>query len=79
MTAADVNGDTAINTVDVIAIQRFFLSQSTGIANTGQYEFTPANHIYSGLASNQTAQDYDALVFGDVVSGFVEHDGMLKR
>jgi serine protease AprX len=71
LTAADVNGDTAINTVDVIAIQRFFLSLSTGIANTGQYQFAPANHTYPGVASNQTAQDYDTLVFGDVASTFV--------
>ena len=48
LTAADVNGDTLINTVDVIAIQRFFLGLSTGIANTGKYQFTPANRTYTG-------------------------------
>jgi hypothetical protein len=89
LTAADVNGDTAVNTVDVIAIQRFFLSLPTGIANTGQYQFTPANRTYPGVAGNQTAQNYDTLVFGDVASGFVERvgapsldaagDGTLKR
>ena len=71
LTAADVNGDTAITTVDVIAIQRFFLGLSTGIANTGQYQFTPANRTYPGMVSNQTGQNYDALVLGDVASGFV--------
>ena len=60
-----------INTVDVIAIQRFFLGLPTGIANVGKYQFTPASRTYPGLVSNQTAQNYDALVFGDVVSGFV--------
>ena len=72
LAAADVNGDTAINTVDVIAIQRFFLGLSTGIANVGKYQFTPTNRSYLGLVSNQTGQNYDALVFGDVASGFVE-------
>ena len=70
LTAADVNGDTTINTVDVIAIQRFFLGLTTGIANVGKYQFTPASRTYPGIASNQTAQNYDTLVFGDVASAF---------
>ena len=71
LTAADVNGDTAVNTVDVIAIQRFFLGLTTGIANVGKYQFTPASRTYPGLVSNQTGQNYDTLVFGDVATGFV--------
>ena len=72
LTAADVNGDNgAINTIDVVAIQRFFLGLSTGIANTGKYQFNPASRTYTGVVSNQTAQNYDALIFGDVASGFV--------
>ena len=78
--AADVNGDSSVNTSDVIAIQRFALGLSTGIANTGKYQFTPASRSYSPLTSNQTGQNYDALVFGDVASGFVHRpeggDGM---
>jgi len=71
LTAADVNMDTSVNTVDVIAIQRFFLGLSTGIANTGKYRFNPASRSYTGIASNQTAQNYDTLVFGDVAPSFV--------
>src|SRR5205814_649930 len=56
---------------DVIAIQRFFLGSSTGIANVGKYQFNPANRIYSGIVSDQTGQNYDTLVFGDVASGFI--------
>jgi hypothetical protein len=70
-TAADVNGDMAINTVDTIAIQRFYLGRSTGIGNTGSYQFTPASRAYVGIVSNQTGQNYDTLVLGDVASGFV--------
>jgi len=72
LTAGDVNGDTVINTVDVIAVQRFFLGLSTGIANTGKYQFTPTSRAYPGIVSDQTGQNYDVLVFGDVASPFVE-------
>ena len=72
LTAADVNGDTAVNTVDVIAIQRFFLGLSTGIANAGKYQFTPASRTYPGVVTDQTGQNYDTLVFGDVASPFAD-------
>jgi hypothetical protein len=71
LTAADVNGDTVIDTIDVIAIQRFFLVLSTGIANTGKYQFSPESLSYPAVSSNQTGQNYDALIFGDVAPGFV--------
>ena len=71
LTAADVNADTFVDTVDVIAVQRFFLTLSTGIGNTGKYKFNPANRSYPGLVTDQTGQNYDALIFGDVASGFV--------
>ena len=70
-TAADVNGDTNINGVDVLSIQKFFLGLTSGTANVGKYQFTPVNRSYPGLVSNQTAQNYDALVFGDVAAGFI--------
>ena len=76
LTAADVNGVGGINTLDVIAVQRFFLGQTTGTANTGMYQFSPVNRTYTGLTTDQTAQNYDALVFGDVAgSPFVHRPG----
>jgi hypothetical protein len=72
LTAADVNASGTIDTVDVIATQRFFLGLSTGIANTGKYQFSPANRTYTGLVTNQTGQNYDALIFGDVASPFAD-------
>lgn len=71
LTSADVNGDTTINTIDVIGIQRFFLGTTIGIANVGKYEFTPASRTYPVVISDQTGQDYDVLVFGDVAIGFI--------
>jgi len=71
LTAADVNGDSSIDTIDVIAIQRFFLTLSTGIANVGKYKFNPINRTYSGVVTDQTAQNYNAFVFGDVATTYV--------
>jgi hypothetical protein len=53
------------------AIQRFFLGSPTGIANVGKYQFAPASRFYPGVVSNQTGQNYNALIFGAVASGFV--------
>ena len=72
LTAADVNGDGNVTTVDVIAIQRFALGLSSGTANVGKYKFAPANRTYSGVGDDQTNQNYDTLIFGDVASHFVE-------
>jgi hypothetical protein len=70
LTAADVNGINGVDTIDAIAIQRFFLGLSTGIANTGKFQFAPASRSYPGVVNDQTAQNYDTLVFGDVASPF---------
>ena len=69
--AADVNGDNAVNTVDVQATQRFFFSRTTGIANVGKYQFNPVNRNYPGIASNQSGQDYDAIIYGDTAAPYV--------
>lgn len=71
LAAADVNGAGGVDTVDVVATQRFFLALTTGIANVGKYRFNPLSRTYAGIVSDQTAQNYDALIFGDVASGFV--------
>lgn len=71
LTAADVNNSSGVDTVDVIATQRFFLGLATGIANVGKYQFNPVNRTYTGVSSDQTGQNYSALIFGDVASPFV--------
>jgi len=70
--AADVDGLNGVNTVDVVAVQRFFLGLTTGIANVGKYHFNPANRSYSPLVISQTNQNYDTLIFGDVAMPFAE-------
>jgi hypothetical protein len=68
--AADVNGDNVVNTIDGIAIQRFFFGHPS--ANVGKYQFTPANRSYPGVVSDQTGQNYDTLIFGDVAPSFAD-------
>jgi hypothetical protein len=70
--AADVNGDNGVNTVDRIAVERFYLGMTTGTANVGRYRFAPANRTYPTILTDQTDQNYDTLVFGDVAPPFVE-------
>jgi len=70
LTAADVNGDSAITTVDVVATQRFFLGFTTGIANAGKYQFAPVNRSYPTISTDQSDQDYDVLIIGDVAAPF---------
>jgi hypothetical protein len=71
LTAADVNADSSIDTVDVIATQRFFLNLSTGLGNVGKYRFNPTNNTYTSITTDQSGQNYDAFIFGDVTSSFV--------
>ena len=82
MTAGDVNGDSAINTVDVIAVQRFFLGLTAGTGNVGKYQFSPASRAYPNVVTDQLAQNYSALIFGDVSATFVfrpESESTLAR
>src|SRR5262249_41713437 len=71
LTAADVNGDSGVNTADVIAISKFFL-QIQAIANVGKYQFNPTSRSYSPFSSEQTGQNYDAVVIGDVTAPYVQ-------
>jgi len=68
--AADVNGDNVVNTVDVVAIQRFYFGHPS--ANVGKYQFTPASRSYPGIGGNQTGQNFDTLIFGDVATSFAD-------
>jgi len=71
LTAADcAPPPLVINTIDVIAIQRFYLVYTTGTGNVGNYQFNPMNRSYSPLTTNQTDQNYNAIVFGDVATPF---------
>lgn len=70
LTAGDTAPPAGISTVDVLAVQKFFL-QLAGFANTGKYQFAPTSRSYSPLTGAMTGQNYDTVVLGDVISGFV--------
>ena len=70
LAAAEVTGDSIVNTQDVIAIQRFFLGRTFGTGNVGHFAFIPASRAYPDLGGNQTAQDFDVFVYGDLTSPF---------
>ncbi len=76
--AADVDGDDTVSTADAIAINRFYLGLSFPIGNTGQYQFMPGIRSYSNLSTDQVSQNYDAIIFGDVVSPFAD-DSPIQR
>ena len=44
---------------------------STGLANVGKYQFIPASRDYPRISGDETNQNYDSLVLGDVASPFV--------
>lgn len=73
--AANVDGNASINTYDAVAIQRFFVGRTFGVANVGAYVFHPASRSYPGIASDQTGQDYDSVLLGDTVSEVVRGSG----
>ena len=68
LTAADVTGDANITVADVVAVQRFYLGITTGTANVGKYQFSPTSRNYLNLTTNQSVENYSALIFGDVAA-----------
>jgi hypothetical protein len=71
LTAADVNADGHVDTRDITAMVRFYQGQTSGIGNVGKYQFSPTTRMYSSVNVNQTAQNYETIIFGDVASQFV--------
>jgi hypothetical protein len=68
--AADCAAPSGVTVGDVIAAQRFFLGFTNGIGNVGKYKFDPVNRSYSSLVTNQSNQNYDTVVLGDVVAPY---------
>jgi hypothetical protein len=79
LAAADVNGDSMITTLDALAIQRFYIGRTFGTASVGQHKFSPVSRSYPAISSDQTGQNYDALIVGDVAGPFVNRQGGALR
>jgi hypothetical protein len=69
--AADVNLDMAVNTLDVLSVQRFFLGYTTGTGQVGKFKFNPVNLPYLGLITDVSNANFDVLVYGDVASTYL--------
>ncbi|MBS1793306.1 MAG: right-handed parallel beta-helix repeat-containing protein [Acidobacteria bacterium] len=64
--AADVSGSNTVTSFDAALIARYVvLLPNSG--STGTWRFTPTSRSYpSGIATNQTGQDYSAILMGEV-------------
>ncbi len=63
--AADTDGNGVVNSLDATRIQQ----RSVGIAAPniiGQWKFVPVSRQYNALSNNQSGQDYQAVLVGEV-------------
>ena len=68
-TAADVSGTGGITSFDAALIARWVVSLP-GSGNTASWVFTPTSITYANVNTNQTGQDYSAILMGDVTGNY---------
>lgn len=67
--AADTSGNGAVSNLDASFLAQFIASiPNPGI--TGTWKFLPANRSYPNVQTNQTNQDYSAILVGDVTGNW---------
>jgi Cohesin domain/Periplasmic copper-binding protein (NosD) len=74
-TVADVSGTGGITSFDAALIARYV----AGLPNygaTGTWRFLPVSRTYPNVNTNQTAQDYTALLMGDVTGNWFDPSAM---
>jgi hypothetical protein len=70
--AAHVTGNMTVDVGDALAIQQFFANNPLAPNNgTGKWRFMPAQRTYTPLSSDQSNQNYDSYVLGDVTGAVV--------
>ncbi|MFT3746150.1 MAG: cohesin domain-containing protein [Pyrinomonadaceae bacterium] len=67
--AADVSGTGGITSFDAALIARWVISLP-GSGNTASWVFTPTSITYGNVNTNQTGQDYSAILMGDVTGNY---------
>ncbi len=65
LAAADVSGNGSVTSFDASLIAQTVLGIPNA-GNAGTWRFTPVNRTYSSIAANQTAQNYTAVLMGEV-------------
>jgi hypothetical protein len=63
--AADTDGSGTVNSLDATRIQQRAVGMQTQNV-IGQWRFVPASRQYNALGSNQTGQNYQAILVGEV-------------
>ena len=63
--AADTDGNGVVNSLDATRIQQSLIGMQTPNI-IGQWKFAPASRQYNALGGNATAQDYQAMLVGEV-------------
>ncbi|MET0753818.1 MAG: carboxypeptidase regulatory-like domain-containing protein, partial [Pyrinomonadaceae bacterium] len=67
--AADVTGNGTITSLDAAYIAQFVVNISNpGV--TGIWRFIPPNRVYPNVMANSTAQDYSAILMGEVTGNW---------
>lgn len=69
-TVADVSGAGGVTSFDAALIARYVVSLP-GSGNSGSWIFVPTSRSYPDVNTNQTAQDYSALLMGDVTGNWL--------
>ncbi len=67
--AGDVTGDGAVTSFDAATIARY-AAQLPQTYNTGEWTFIPEEYAYNPLESDQTQQDFTAILYGDVTGNW---------
>jgi hypothetical protein len=68
-TVADVSGTGGVTSFDAALIARYVVNlPNTG--SSGTWRFTPVNRSYPNVNTDQTGQDYTALLMGDVTGNW---------
>ena len=69
LVAADTSGNGAISSLDASYIAQFVASISNP-SLTGTWKFLPASRSYSDVLTNQTGQNYSAILVGEVTGNW---------
>jgi hypothetical protein len=69
--AADINNDGAIGITDALQIARYAVHlEGAGATKAGDWYFEPSQRAYTNVQSDQTGQNYTAVIRGDVDGGW---------
>lgn len=72
--AADVSGTGGVTSFDAALIARW-VAGLPGFGNTATWVFTPTNRAYANVNTDQTGQDYTAILMGDATGNY--HQGLM--